>query len=211
MYFLCHTSFWHFLLASWGRGLSDVLLCFLMMKLKHPRLSTHFSLSCWLCQALTLLGLVSLPIMKLFNHPRLLITHMYELKIHLTHILHFLHSNCTIPLLTHWRSLTLQALVHDTSYLCFFHLLACLSQECDFASNLHVVSHNTMIILSTFRHAHALTYVLWSVVVFTVISFLYASQHNWVSYRPSFHSNGSTNAPVTALEVSLHMIRPMHR
>lgn len=133
-----------------------------MMKLRHPRLSRNFSLRWWLSQVLALLGLVSLPIMKLFNPPRLLITHLYALKIHLTHRSHFLHSNCTIPLVMHWRSLTLQALMHDASYLCSFHLLACLSQECAFASKLHVVSHITMIIPWTIFHAHALTYAPWA-------------------------------------------------
>ena len=49
-----------------------------------------------------------------------------------------------------------------------------------------------------------------SVAVFTVISFLYAGPQNWVTCGPSLHPHGSTNALVAALEVSLHVIRPMH-
>jgi len=138
------------------------------MKLKHPRLSRHFSASWWLCQALALVGLVSLPIMKLFNHPRLVITHLYALRIHITHRSYFLHSNGMIPSLMHWRNLTLQEVICDTSYLFFFRLLARLSQECAYASKLHIVSHNTMISPWAARHAIALTYVLLS-------SFLYLS------------------------------------
>jgi len=132
-----------------------------MMKLRHPRLLRHISPSWWLCEALILLRSISLLIMKLFNQPRLLITHLYALNIHLTHRSHFLHSNYTIPLFMHWRSLTLQALVHDASYICFFRLLTCLSQECAFSSNLHVLSHKTMISPRTVHHAHVLTYVMW--------------------------------------------------
>lgn len=116
------------------------MMIYLMMKLKHPILSRHFSPSWWLCLALTLLGLVSIPIMKFFNHPRLLITHLYVSKIHLTHISHFIHSNYTIPLLMHWRNLTLKALVHNVSYICFFHFLACHSEEHAYASKSHAVS-----------------------------------------------------------------------
>jgi len=138
------------------------MMIYLMMKLKHPRLLRHFSLSWWLCQALTLFGLVSLLIMKLFNHPRLLVTHLYTLKIYLTHRSHLLHSNCTIPSLMHCRNITLQAHVYDASYLWFFRLLSCLIQECAYASKLHAVSHNTMIGPRSARHAIALTYVLWA-------------------------------------------------
>ena len=137
------------------------MMIYLMMKLKHPRLSSHFSPSWWLCQVLAPLGLVSFMIRKLFNHPRLLITHLYALNIHLTHRSHFLHSNCTIPFLMDWRNLTLRTIIRDASYLCFFHFLACYSQECAYASKLHVVSHSTMRSPRTIQHALALTYVMW--------------------------------------------------
>lgn len=107
------------------------------------------------------MGSPSCPIMKFFNHPRLLITRPYALKIHLTHRSHILPSNCTIPLLMLWRSLTLQALVYDASCLCFFNLLASHIQEFAFASKLHVVTHNTMTSPQTICHAHALSYVPW--------------------------------------------------
>ena len=136
------------------------MMIYLMIKLKHPRPSKHFNPSWWLCQVLTLLGLVSLPIMKIFNHLRLLITHMYALKINLTHRSHFLHLNCTIPSLMHWRNLTLQALVHDVIYLFFFRFLACHSKECAYASKLHAMSHINMISPWASQHALALTYVM---------------------------------------------------
>lgn len=108
------------------------------------------------------MGLVSLLVKKLFNHPRLLITRLYALKIHLTHKSHLFHLNCIIPFLIHWRNPILQAHMHGASYLCFFHLLSCLSQECSYASRLHAVSHNTMISPQTARHALVLTYVQWA-------------------------------------------------
>lgn len=132
------------------------------MKSKPHRLLQHFSPILWLCEALDVLRFLLLSIRKLFKHSRILITHLYTLEINLTLRSHFLHSNCTIPLLIHCRSLTLQALVRDESYLCFLHLFACLNQKCDFSSKLHVVSHITMIIPQTICHVHALTYVPWA-------------------------------------------------
>ena len=63
------------------------MMIYLTMKSKHPRLSRHFCLSWWLCQALAMLRLVSISIKKFYNHPRLLITHLYALKINLTQIM----------------------------------------------------------------------------------------------------------------------------
>lgn len=73
----------------------------LSTKSKPHRPSRHLSLSWWLCQALIVLRLVSLPIWKLFKHSRLLITHLYALKINPTLMFYFLHSNYTIHLLIH--------------------------------------------------------------------------------------------------------------
>jgi len=56
----------------------------LSTKSKPHRLSRNFSWSRWLCQALAILRMVSLPIRKFFKHSRLLITHMYAFKINLT-------------------------------------------------------------------------------------------------------------------------------
>lgn len=131
-----------------------------MMKLKHPRLSRHFSPRWWLCQAISLLGLVSLLIRKSFNHPRLLITHVYALKIDITHRSCFVHLNYTIPSLICCRNLTFQEHIQDASYLCFFRLIACNSQQCSYASKLHVVSCGTMISPLT-TCPLVLTYVLW--------------------------------------------------
>lgn len=122
----------------------------------------------------------------------------------------------TFPLLMHWRSLTLQALMCNASYLCFFRFLACLSQGCAFTSKLHVVSHNTIISPRLFiMHMHSLmsceNFQTRSVAIFIIIYFLYVGLHNWVTCGPSLHSHGSTNAPMVALEVSLHVIRSMHR
>ena len=57
----------------------------------------------------------------------------------------------------------MQANMRDTSCLCLIHFLACHSQECAYDSNLHVVSHNTVVSPRTISHALALTYVLWAV------------------------------------------------
>lgn len=175
----------------------------------------HFNPRWWLCQVLTFLRLVLVSIRKLFKHQRLLITHRYAMKILPSHISHILHSNCTIPLLMHWRSLTFQALVHDVIYLSFFHFPSCPSQESTYDSKLHVVSHNTMINPWTVLiYMHSLIscghFETWSVVVFIVMLFLFSGSHHWVIHGPNLHQHGSTSVPVATLEVSLHVIRPMY-
>jgi len=96
----------------------------LPMKYKPHKISRNFSASWWLCQALVVLGLVSLLTKKLFKHSRLLMTHLYALKINLTLIFYFLHSNYMILSLMHWRNLTQQAHLHNISGLPFSCFLA---------------------------------------------------------------------------------------
>lgn len=49
-----------------------------------------------------------------------------------------------------------------------------------------------------------------SAVVFIVISFFLVGSHNWAAHGPSLHKHGSTNSLVVTLEISLHLIRPIH-
>jgi len=94
-----------------------------------PRLSRHFSMSWWLCQALAILRLVSLPFNKLLKHSRLLITLWFSLKMNQTPRFWFLHLSYTIPSLMSWRNPTQRAHMHNISGLPLSHLLARHSQE----------------------------------------------------------------------------------
>ena len=111
----------------------------LSTKSKPRRLSRHFSLSWWLCRAFTVLRLVSLLIRKFFKHSRLLITHLYALKINLTLRFYFLHSNYMIPTLMHWRNLTDQAQLHNVSGLPFSPLVVDRGQGNSYSQHLHAV------------------------------------------------------------------------
>lgn len=139
-----------------------LMMIYLMMNSKRPKPSRHFSLTSWLCQALAAWRLVSLPITKLFNQLRLLITHLYALPINITHRSCFAHSNCMNSPLMRWNNLKLQALIRDASCLCFFRFLSCHSQEYTYASKLHVVSQNIVTSPWTMCHVLSLTYVLWT-------------------------------------------------
>lgn len=70
------------LLSIYPRHCSTMI--YLSMKSKPHTLSRHFSPSWWLCQALAILRLVSLPVRKLLKHSRLLITLFFALKINQT-------------------------------------------------------------------------------------------------------------------------------
>lgn len=80
----------------------------ILMKWKPLKLSRHFSVSRWLCQVLATLSLVPLLIRKQLNHPRLLITLLFALKMNLIYSFHILHQNHMILSLMHYMSHTQQ-------------------------------------------------------------------------------------------------------
>ena len=102
------------------------LTIYLMMKWKPLKLSRHFSPSWWLCQVLTVLTSVLLPIINLLKHPRLLITLLFSLKINLVYIFHILRLNHMITSLMHG-----QKSVH-THHLCKMccNNMVCLQNVC---------------------------------------------------------------------------------
>ena len=80
-------------------------------------------------------------IIKFVKHLRLLVILCPALKINQTPRFHFLHSNCMIPSLAHWRNHSQQTHLKGISCL-FFLIFACLphSRECICLSFIHSVS-----------------------------------------------------------------------
>lgn len=127
---------------------------------KPRRMSRHFSLSWCFCQALIVLRLVSLPIRKLFEHQRLLITHLYALKINHTQILPpllELHNPIAHLLEEPYTTSTLMQRKWST---CF--TFSCMSQsrECVHLTSTRSVTQ-LMVSPQIACHALTLTYVLW--------------------------------------------------
>jgi len=121
------------------------MMIYLSMKSKPRRLSRYLSSSLWLCQTLVVLRLVSLQIRKLLKHPRLLITHLYALKIKPTHKFFFLHLNHMITSLTHWMNHTQQTHLWGIICLSFSCFIVYFSQESAHTYHLHAVCYNTML------------------------------------------------------------------
>lgn len=105
------------------------LMIYLLTEWKPRRMSRHFSLGRWLCQALVVLRLVPLLIKKNSKHPRFLITLCFTLKINQTPIFRFLHFDHMIPLLKIWRNITQRAHLQSISCWSFSCSLGCHSPK----------------------------------------------------------------------------------
>lgn len=149
---------------------------------------------------------------KKLKNQRLLITLSFALKINQTHRFHFLHSNHMIPSLMHWSNHTQQAHLQGINRPYFSCPLVCHSQESVYVYCLNAMCHGTMSILQNVCLMHSLFYFMWMfqnshLVAFADQYFQFTGLHAYFSFLRQYRP---TNVPVSALEISLHMSRPMH-